>query len=727
MKPDRSDNLEDQLSAYLDGEVTDAERADVEAYLAANEQARRTLAELRRNAELLRALPRAKAPDGLLELISAQMERQELLGGESLPSSGVGPPVRGVGRWLASAAVILMAASAGYLTFTHLRKTPSGATPGPVGPIVDARGRTARAPAREVVDEKARESAVPEAAPRGFSGKDKARPAVGVAGGVAEEREPPGRRNAKPGTVAPGPLAAAPSGDAKGDLAEKALALGAKSRPSEVFGGVAVQPDAPPVPNATAGPATIARARESGKVDVIEKKLAAKPSDETAFALREAKHKGSGDGSFATSRLAKAAAKGGYVERRASEEAEAFQQQQQQQQHQRLVAPFPVRRGGAPGYHAKGGRPQAGGAFEIQLTYANVAARDAAADTILKSLRGASPAQQGAAGGTATQIAGERQEGTQSAGHHLGTDRPNGYFLREGVATTRAPAEGSRRGAPTGGQTFGDGVSLAATSGARVVMLSDAATKEVIVEGPPEAMQTALQILRNVRVGAAPVTMLVNGEAAANWAGVQARGREYFEQRQVVGTESRALPQQAVAAAAVREPDGAQPIERVAAEGRPPSTPPVLQPPVQPPALGRSSQGSLPGAGGPIDPGTGDARVPAYRDSAAGPAAAARPAAASSPPRQRPVSPQEPRKPAATSAPSAAANAPLRLAPPAPAARAVATRPAHAVPQMPAEIQQEGEGPFSQLKIRFVASATGDIPANPRGALRQQATSNPAK
>lgn len=179
MNPDRPDNLEEQLSAYLDGELTDAERAEVEAYLAGHEDARRTLAELSRNAGLLHSLPRAKAPDGLLELISAQMEREELLGAGSFSSNAPAASRHGAGRWLASAAVILLAASAGYLTFTHLRQGPGGLAPSPIGPVAEVSER----PGRPSVPE-----ALPAPSPMPAAKADRTEPAVAPVGGVPVAR-----------------------------------------------------------------------------------------------------------------------------------------------------------------------------------------------------------------------------------------------------------------------------------------------------------------------------------------------------------------------------------------------------------------------------------------------------------------------------------------------------------------------------------------------------------
>jgi anti-sigma factor RsiW len=62
---------EDLLSAYLDGELTPAERATVDAQLEESAEWRAVLVELRETRELLRGLPTQDAPagfwDGLLD------------------------------------------------------------------------------------------------------------------------------------------------------------------------------------------------------------------------------------------------------------------------------------------------------------------------------------------------------------------------------------------------------------------------------------------------------------------------------------------------------------------------------------------------------------------------------------------------------------------------------------------------------------------------------------
>ncbi|MBM4042299.1 MAG: hypothetical protein FJ290_27715 [Planctomycetes bacterium] len=65
------DEVRTQLSAYLDGELGEAERRAVEAALAADAALRAELDQLRRTAELVRSLPRASAPAGFAARVLA--------------------------------------------------------------------------------------------------------------------------------------------------------------------------------------------------------------------------------------------------------------------------------------------------------------------------------------------------------------------------------------------------------------------------------------------------------------------------------------------------------------------------------------------------------------------------------------------------------------------------------------------------------------------------------
>lgn len=99
----------ERLEAYIDGELTPAERADVEKQLVANPQLRKLMAELVATRDLLRGLPRAKAPGDLVETFQGQIERAELLG-ESGPSEAeVVVRIKRGPQYLAAAAIVLLA------------------------------------------------------------------------------------------------------------------------------------------------------------------------------------------------------------------------------------------------------------------------------------------------------------------------------------------------------------------------------------------------------------------------------------------------------------------------------------------------------------------------------------------------------------------------------------------------------------------------------------------
>jgi len=110
--------LESQLSAYIDGELTDTERAEVEAFLADDAQARQVLAELRATVAGLHSLPRAKTSGDLMADMRSRLERQALLG--NAPTAGMTPPATTSfgGRWIAAAAVIALAVVAGSVMWT---------------------------------------------------------------------------------------------------------------------------------------------------------------------------------------------------------------------------------------------------------------------------------------------------------------------------------------------------------------------------------------------------------------------------------------------------------------------------------------------------------------------------------------------------------------------------------------------------------------------------------
>ncbi|MEK6644612.1 MAG: zf-HC2 domain-containing protein [Planctomycetota bacterium] len=73
----------EQLTAYLDGELSEAERAEVERLLESDAEARALLEELRETARLIGTVPREFAGKGFNEAVRARLERESLLSEES--------------------------------------------------------------------------------------------------------------------------------------------------------------------------------------------------------------------------------------------------------------------------------------------------------------------------------------------------------------------------------------------------------------------------------------------------------------------------------------------------------------------------------------------------------------------------------------------------------------------------------------------------------------------
>ena len=108
----------EQLSAYLDGELTESQRQEVERLLASDAEARKILDELRRTAEMLRALPRPRLTPAGASGLTARLERESLLG----PSQGESH--RSVSWWrpVAIAAAVLIVCGVGYQGMVRLQE-----------------------------------------------------------------------------------------------------------------------------------------------------------------------------------------------------------------------------------------------------------------------------------------------------------------------------------------------------------------------------------------------------------------------------------------------------------------------------------------------------------------------------------------------------------------------------------------------------------------------------
>lgn len=118
------DRQYEQLSAYIDGELSETARAEVEGWLAGDADARRLFEELRHAARLVGGLPRAAAPKGLSAEVTARLEREALLGASVVSESAA----RRVPLWqrgLAIAASLALIVTASWLMWPELPKPPS--------------------------------------------------------------------------------------------------------------------------------------------------------------------------------------------------------------------------------------------------------------------------------------------------------------------------------------------------------------------------------------------------------------------------------------------------------------------------------------------------------------------------------------------------------------------------------------------------------------------------
>jgi hypothetical protein len=134
------------LTAYVDGELTAAQRAAVEQLLARDEPARALVERLRRTARLVGSLPRGRAPVGLAERVMAQLERESLLDYPETRSATLGRRVRWW-RGVAVAAALALAVTASWLVMPTLRsekaarETITLAQREPAPPQIAAKGK----------------------------------------------------------------------------------------------------------------------------------------------------------------------------------------------------------------------------------------------------------------------------------------------------------------------------------------------------------------------------------------------------------------------------------------------------------------------------------------------------------------------------------------------------------------------------------------------------------
>jgi hypothetical protein len=150
------EEIEAKLAAYIDGELTPAERVEIETHLTNNPSHRELLQDLVLHRNLLRSLPREKAPGDCTEGFQGQLERDILLGGDELSRARRRWRIHYSPQLLSAAAIILVAVALGIIVYTvlpphqpqapiaHLSTEPGGKgvdalSESSTGPVADTR------------------------------------------------------------------------------------------------------------------------------------------------------------------------------------------------------------------------------------------------------------------------------------------------------------------------------------------------------------------------------------------------------------------------------------------------------------------------------------------------------------------------------------------------------------------------------------------------------------
>jgi hypothetical protein len=109
--PTNNDQLDEQLTAYLDGELPPAEARRVEDLLAGDDRARKRLNQLASSWDLLDQLPRSAVDEKFarttVEMVAVSAEKE-------LAEAKAAEPSRRHARWLAAAVIALLAAGVGF-------------------------------------------------------------------------------------------------------------------------------------------------------------------------------------------------------------------------------------------------------------------------------------------------------------------------------------------------------------------------------------------------------------------------------------------------------------------------------------------------------------------------------------------------------------------------------------------------------------------------------------
>jgi len=163
-----SDKTSQQLSAYLDGELSSSEARKLERAIGADPALAAQLRELEAVRDLVGDLPREQAGDEFVATVMAQAERLDLVGNAGHAAATESGPR--LVRWLASAAVILIAVGVAAIitvvlnpsTWKHPGEQPDGIVSGGELARSDAKDIAGRPGTAPTVALKPSDSATPE-------------------------------------------------------------------------------------------------------------------------------------------------------------------------------------------------------------------------------------------------------------------------------------------------------------------------------------------------------------------------------------------------------------------------------------------------------------------------------------------------------------------------------------------------------------------------------------
>jgi Putative zinc-finger len=122
-----SEDIEARLCAYIEGEVDNVEKAEIERHLQDHPRHRQMIEDLIRTRELVGGLPRVKAPADLSEGLYGQLERSALLGEGDDAHDSWRMHARRLPHVAAKAAVVALTIGLGLVVYLVLR---GGSNPG---------------------------------------------------------------------------------------------------------------------------------------------------------------------------------------------------------------------------------------------------------------------------------------------------------------------------------------------------------------------------------------------------------------------------------------------------------------------------------------------------------------------------------------------------------------------------------------------------------------------